>query len=555
MLIDMRIFIILLAISVQLKAQNPGNIGTDNITAWFKADNLPTGDVQFWESTFPKGANAIIVSDNSTPFPQATNIPDGNSSNYNMTIDFFANTVENPMVLEYLDVLNLLDNNTSEAEGTFFSAHYLPASSESPGCHVVNYREGTFGAVDGLQFRLKSNDNIGRIAIGTGNSSNASRDFDQGFKPDIVSYSGNKSDESSYKAYKRSKLLLDGGASATTGQLGLVIGARKTNDVYNALMDGFIHEIVFYNRDLTNEEMSKVHTYLAVKYGVSLDNSLGGSQGDYISSDGGLVWDASTNFVYHNDVMGIARDDAQGLYQKQSHTFDDSTRIYIQELADHNEANTGIISQDNAYLMLGHNKGQMCGSTIAALESPEALNLVFRIEREWKITSSKFTDDFNCDFTFNSCIDINTLDPERVRLLVDFDGDFTDANAYGISDGLDISNAEGSISIKGITENMVPYNETRYITLLYLAEPSSVDNEQSQVITAFPNPTTGQVHLHTNNIEISNFEIFNHLGEQVIKSCTIIKENDSNYMLDVSNLNTGIYFIRLEHQLIKLIKM
>jgi len=275
MLQILRLVLIILTISVNAQAQNPGNIGTENITAWFKADNLSLGDVKTWESAFPKGADAVIVADDDAPYPQATNIPDGNSSNYNMTIDFFANSVENPMVLEYLDALNLLDNNTSEAEGTFFSAHYLPASSESPGCHVVNYREGSFGAVDGLQFRLKINDNIGRIAIGTGNSSNASRDFDQQFIPDIISYSGNKTSETSYNAFQRSRPLLDGGASATTGQLGLVIGARKVNDVYNAVMDGFIHELIFYNRDLTDEEMNKVHTYLAVKYGVSLDNSTG----------------------------------------------------------------------------------------------------------------------------------------------------------------------------------------------------------------------------------------------------------------------------------------
>ncbi|MDQ6528092.1 T9SS type A sorting domain-containing protein [Flavobacterium sp. LHD-85] len=76
---------------------------------------------------------------------------------------------------------------------------------------------------------------------------------------------------------------------------------------------GYIPELFVYSRVLTPLERRKAETYLAIKYGVTLNNS-------YISSDDRLIWDWSTNKTYNNRITGIMRDDASGLDQPFSTT-------------------------------------------------------------------------------------------------------------------------------------------------------------------------------------------------------------------------------------------
>ncbi len=76
---------------------------------------------------------------------------------------------------------------------------------------------------------------------------------------------------------------------------------------------GYIPEMFVYSRVLNLLERRKAETYLAVKYGVTLNNS-------YISSDDRLIWDWNTNKTYNNRITGIMRDDASGLNQPFSTT-------------------------------------------------------------------------------------------------------------------------------------------------------------------------------------------------------------------------------------------
>ncbi|MDE5424005.1 hypothetical protein L3073_17455, partial [Ancylomarina sp. DW003] len=77
--------------------------------------------------------------------------------------------------------------------------------------------------------------------------------------------------------------------------------------------DSRVGEMIVYSTQLSAADINKVESYLAIKYGITLDNSAGGIAGDYTSSGGTLLWDASTNVTYHNDVAGIGRDDNSAL--------------------------------------------------------------------------------------------------------------------------------------------------------------------------------------------------------------------------------------------------
>ncbi|MFD1551217.1 hypothetical protein DNU06_13145 [Putridiphycobacter roseus] len=450
----------ILFLSVQLLAQNPGNIGTANLTAWFKPDGLAIGNVTSWTTTFPIGAGAISVTDATTPYPQATNTPAGNISNYNTTIEFDANTATTLKALQNTSNLDLLDNSSTGDEGTFFAAYYLPATTTND--HMVLYKESG-STSDAIQFRNLGA--TGRLAIGNAptNSVNACRNWTESFTPTIISYKGNRSGLTTMEAYQSSLLFTTSAASQASGPTGLYFGTGVgAGPQYN----GFLHEFIFYNADLTAVEMAKVHSYLAVKYGVTLDNTGGGTQGDYQSTAGDIIWDASVFPNYHHDVIGIGRDDNQGLLQKQSHTFNDAYRLYVANIATTNVGNTGAVNMDNAFVTMGSDQGVACATAAANAEVPVAPILFSRIEREWKITKTNFSQPFNVDIQLDPCAVPANFEFDCMRLLVDDDGDFSNATVYDAASGLGFNyNPNGMVSVSGIANLHIPDNSTRYITL------------------------------------------------------------------------------------------
>jgi hypothetical protein len=80
----------------------------------------------------------------------------------------------------------------------------------------------------------------------------------------------------------------------------------------DAAFIGGINEVVVYNRALPADELRQVHSYMALKYGITMS-------GNYMATDGTTAyWDATANTGYNNNIAGIGRDDKTTLYQKQS---------------------------------------------------------------------------------------------------------------------------------------------------------------------------------------------------------------------------------------------
>lgn len=444
-----------------LSAQNPGNVGLTNLTGWFLPDNLPLGNVTAWTTTYSTLGN-FTVSDNAAPYPVATNTPPNNVSNYNTTLDFTStNSLTNLRALENTGAFNLMQNNGGNNQGSFFCAYYQPNSN--PNNHLLLYNNSPHA----IQFRLLNA--TGRIAIGLSptNSTNASRDWAEDFVPTIISYTGSRQTTTSMLALERGVPFNTAVASQSSGPQGIYMGVQPGNG--NSPYKGYIHEYIFYDRTLTNLEVMKVNTYLAIKYGVTLDRTGGGTYGDYVATNGALIWDASANPAYHNNVIGIGRDDSEGLYQRQSHSFDDAYRIYISNLSPTNVANTGTFSDDTSYVVFGHRLGANCGSGTSNNESPA--NVQSRIAKEWRATKTNFSDIFNWDLKIDTC-NINgyqngPIDPNNFVLLVDNDGDFQDATTFSSLDGLTFSFSNSYLTVAGISNVHFPNNTSQYFTVGY----------------------------------------------------------------------------------------
>jgi hypothetical protein len=120
-----------------------------------------------------------------------------------------------------------------------------------------------------------------------------------------------------------------------------------------------------------------------------------------------------------------------------------------------NALNAGVISNDISYVVFGHNEEKLQGQTT---EMPTCI--YSRFSREWKVENTNFNDDFSIDFKWDS---VGNFDINDIRLLVDTDGDFTDATVFSQADGLTFSG--NSIIISNISTSIIPSGSTRYITV------------------------------------------------------------------------------------------
>jgi gliding motility-associated-like protein len=239
-------------------------------------------------------------------------------------------------------------------------------------------------------------------------------------------------------------------------------------------------EVIIFPYKLTLLEERTVWSYLAVKYGITLAHYNGGAEGDYVATDGTLIWDATLSLAYHNDVIGLGRDDNENLLQKQSHSYDDTSRVYLSNLTATNDVNAGLISANVSYLLMGNNPGEMCSAAATITEVPVVPNITIieRLDREWKVTKTNFSDPVNIDLTLAGCAQ---FDASCYTFMVDDDGDFSNGGTslYMNNDGtgIIITESAGIVTIDNLSDIHLVNNTTSYFTLASYVPDMMISND------------------------------------------------------------------------------
>ncbi|MEC5173497.1 hypothetical protein [Chryseobacterium nepalense] len=119
-------------------------------------------------------------------------------------------------------------------------------------------------------------------------------------------------------------------------------------------LNGNIGEVIAYDDPISTQDRLRVHSYLAIKYGITLNQS---TATNYVSSSNNIIWDASANSTYNKNIAGIGRDDASALVQKQSQSINTGNQIIMSlaTVAASNTANTGSFAADKQFLVWGDN--------------------------------------------------------------------------------------------------------------------------------------------------------------------------------------------------------
>jgi len=170
---------------------------------------------------------------------------------------------------------------------------------------------------------------------------------------------------------EKSETIINEVASLTVG------GAGTGRDIKP--LNGALAELIVFDRKLTFLEKVQFQTYLAIKYGISLEES------NYVSSTEQVLWHGDNDREFNHWITGIGRDDAFGLYQKQSANVLDTTSILLLsagEWASSNKENVTTINSGD-FVLLGDN-----GAALQLNKSDDENNPLSILDRRWLVKAS-----------------------------------------------------------------------------------------------------------------------------------------------------------------------
>ena len=314
---------------------SPGGVSS-NLGIWVKSDqglNCTTNacDVTTWTTANGVGTLNEIGTASASTFKSATS---GTNFNYQPAVNF----------AQTLSGMQLAGTNMGAADRTVCAVHTIPSTSaivrtvaqfgyaDDPfmgyyGDKQMLWDSYTYAAVDQVANTITPN------------------------KPTLSCYSwkpGGKMDMGLNGKF------LTGVANthATTGtdfNLGYDSNAGGYSDSTTA-------EAVVYKSLRTNADFAKVESYLASKYGITLDQSVAK---DYIASNGSKIFDAAVATpAYNNNITVIGRDDVSTLNTKQSVTVNDvpePLKISRGPLAVDNASNASTFAANQSYLAVSDN--------------------------------------------------------------------------------------------------------------------------------------------------------------------------------------------------------
>ena len=163
------------------------------------------------------------------------------------------------------------------------------------------------------------------------------------------------------------------------------IGQRHGGGIF---YNGDVLEAISYSSRVHDSDIRKIESYLAIKYGLTLDQEV---PKDYINSIGVSIYNADPNYSFN--IAGIGRDDDSALNQKQSlSTTSDAVQsinagvvtIGLGEIADSNADNLNTFSRDGSFLVWGNNGAAtdiVIPTNIVHNDGPA----IQRMSRIWKV--------------------------------------------------------------------------------------------------------------------------------------------------------------------------
>lgn len=486
----------------------PGGVDT-NLSLWIKADQGVTGTTQVSQWDDQSGGALNATQGTGANQPALTD----NAINYNPAISFDGT---DDFMLSPFNI-----NPSSAPDLTTIIVFNSDQSATTPFRKVFGHDGGAFNRSIGLDSRAGTNFTFFAGA-------NSVVDYFNLSAGEYYISTSEYTAANNFNGYING--LLENGPSSVLiadAQTNLTIGAISSAG--SEPWDGDIAEMIMYSGALTAPERQRIETYLAIKYGISIDQT---AATNYLASDGNPVWDGTANITYNNHIAGIGRDDASQLNQKQSRSSDNRLSMGLGTIAASNQANANTFTNDLAYLIWGDDGGDVAFAARNIVNVPSGIES--RLSRVW--SASEVNSDVGgvtLQFDLNGEGYPGSYNASNFVLLVDNDADFSSgagtiaAASYvgGVVEFNSVNISDGQIFTLGINE---PVFTTTWVT------------SDTQITI----PTTGGGYNYnvawTNltNPGVNEGSLSSQTGDAVLTSL----ENGSTYQVEISGSFPRIYF-------------
>ena len=318
-------------------SQAPGGV-KEGLTSWFKANGQvtttgPVNHVLAWTSELE---NIRLTSSaiGRRPFLQPTNTPMGNF-NFNPFIQFVSELGTN--LGRPATVPDLLGS-----AGTIFLITNMAEDSRN------EHTAFTYRSTSDYRYQIKPGWRIQVGEKGMGWTQDLSKEFMPFTAPlhsaFILISRGNGA---GFRGRKNADSIPLTNANDKDFNPAVVPGVYVgcNNSTGTEPFNGGIAEVITYNNSLTDADVNKVESYLALKYGVTLcqQPAFEKQPSNYTASNGTVFWQAAVNKGFGNCITGIGRDDGAALLQKQSFSVHNNALIYL-----YNDSAAGVFSAANA---------------------------------------------------------------------------------------------------------------------------------------------------------------------------------------------------------------
>lgn len=206
------------------------------------------------------------------------------------------------------------------------------------------------------------------------------------------------------------KIYVDG-MSEDTDATSYTIPASAT---YNLLSNytGSIAEVVYYDDFLSDTERRQLESYLAVKYGITLNITTQ----DYLNGSGASILNRTNFASYANNIAGIGKanansgNDAQGLNQTASKSINTTAIVEVSNASDFD---------DGEYLIWGSNNTTALASLAESVPSPTIAAVAMILDRKWRITETGETGTVSVSFDLSSVTSVSGRELAKFSLILD----------------------------------------------------------------------------------------------------------------------------------------
>jgi hypothetical protein len=314
--------------------------------------------------------------------------------------------------------------------------------------------------------------------------------------------------------------------------------------------NGKFAEFMFFDTLLSINDIAKTHTYLGIKYGISIEGL------DYINSKNEILLSYSENKMFSNELAGLGKDSLIHINQKQGCAMGGESilTIFSGDFKTYNDSNNTHLNEYD-FLIWGDNGKDIFDIT----PDTSGIDYVqFVSERKWKMTRLGST---AMDIQTNIKINFSGIDNDIIPvLIINYDGDFLFPlnNSYSFyPDSLDslgnyfYSNIYWDIDSSGYDAfsfqfvEIFDYDNRNQMYNSDSNEQNSNNDCFIQKINIYPNPSDGLV-----NIDIHIFEKADILIRIYDESMKLVKKNNYKgsdlYKTSFFLETKGIYLILIE---------